>query len=79
MTDAPANARVTIVVRNNSAEPVDLVLEPWGRIYTLQPGEPRTISYEGDPNPTLSLDVAAHEVKIWAEGHGELSLSEPAT
>ncbi|MFX8672508.1 hypothetical protein ABTM23_19765, partial [Acinetobacter baumannii] len=59
------------------ADPVDLVLEPWGRVYSLQPGEPRMIGYAGDLEPQLSLEVAPGEIKVWAEGAGELTLTDP--
>ncbi len=69
---------VKIFVRNSFEESVDLVLEPWGRVYRLEPGEPCTIVYDGDPQPGLSVDLTPGEIKIWAEGNGDLILVDPA-
>ncbi len=40
----------------------------------LDPGESRTVIYEGDPEPRLSLDLGESEAKVWEEGSGTLTI-----
>ena len=73
--DTPAQpAAVTLLVTNRSSVPQRLVLEPTGEVYTLEPGERRTVTYGGDPDPRLSIDLGDGETKIWEEGPGTLTL-----
>lgn len=69
-----------MLARNDFATELNLVLEPWGEIHPLRPGERRTLTltYRGDPAPRLSLDVGMTEIKIWAEGPGTFELGDPA-
>lgn len=72
VSPAGGHAPVQLYVTNDFAEAMRLVLEPWGEIYVLLPGERRLVTYLGDPAPRLSVDVGRGEMKIWAEGPGEL-------
>jgi len=79
MSDSPSSAEVVLRVRNDLAADLNLVLEPWGEIHPLRPGETRTVTYRGDPAPRLSLDVGTTEIKIWAEGPGTFELGDLAS
>ena len=65
---------VRLVVTNRSAEAVSLVLEPAGEIYSLAPGQSRSVRYVGDPAPRLAIDIGDAETKIWEEGDGVLEI-----
>lgn len=65
---------VQLLVSNRSASPKDMVLEPRGEIYTLDPGAERTVTYRGDSKAQLAIDVGDGEVKLWAEGGGRLAV-----
>jgi hypothetical protein len=73
--DAPAQpGAVSVLVTNRSSQVQRLVLEPTGEVYTLEPGERRTVTYAGDHDPRLSIDLGDGEMKIWEEGPGTLTL-----
>lgn len=72
-TDAQP-ATVTLMVTNGSSVRQQLVLEPAGEVYELDPGETKTVTYAGDPQPRLSIDIGSGETKIWEEGSGTLAL-----
>lgn len=77
MTDGahtPQDVRLTVT--NRSQEPIGLVLEPAGEVYTIDPGDSRVVRYIGDPAPSLSIDIHDRETKIWEEGVGRLELEE---
>ena len=77
MTEGVNNqAPVKLTVTNRSSGQVDLVLEPAGEVYPMQPGQTRVVQYIGDPAPKLSIDVHHGEIKIWEEGDGTLELHE---
>jgi hypothetical protein len=69
-------AVVRLMVTNYSSGAFALVLEPFGEVYRIQPGETRVVRYGGDPAPRLSIDLHDGETKIWQEGPGRLELEE---
>lgn len=77
-TSSSTPPTVTMGVRNGSGVAINVVLEPWGEIHSLQPGETRTLSYEGDPEPSLTIDLGETEIKVWAEGDGVLAIGPTA-
>ena len=75
MTSAVDNAIVVrLMVTNRSSAALNLVLEPLGEIYRIEPQGTRVVRYSGDPTPRLSIDVHDGETKIWNEGTGTLEL-----
>lgn len=63
---------VHLTVTNFSTERCNLVLEPLGEIYCMEPGQTRSLTYNDDPDPRLAIHFGAGEIKIWEEGSGTL-------
>ena len=61
---------VRLLVSNETGTPTNLVLEPWGEIVRLEPGETRDIVYRGDSEPRIAIQSGPGELKLWAEGDG---------
>jgi hypothetical protein len=70
------NSVVQFNVTNRSPVRVNLVLEPTGEIYALEPDQTRIVKYAGDPQPRVSIDFGENEIKLWEEGPGSLTVDD---
>lgn len=67
---------VRVTLSNCTGKLLDLVLEPWGEVYTLGDGETKDLLYRDDPKNELGVTVADGEVKVWAQGFGILDVAD---
>lgn len=66
------NETAKLKIQNRSDRTVDLVLEPWGEVYPIEPGQDRGVTRTGDSLTELTIEVSATEIKLWEEGKGLL-------
>lgn len=64
----------TIRVNNDSSWISTIVLEPWGEIFPIGPGETRIVQRTGKGSAAVTIDVNDRELKIWEEGDGLLRM-----
>lgn len=70
---------VQLIVTNRSGRAINVVLEPWGEIHPLGAETQRLVTYTGDPNPKLTVDVGNGQITIWAEGPGSFEVDRHAS
>ena len=63
-----------LTVSNESSCRTNLVLEPLGEVYPLEPGDAKTITYASPPSSAVAVDVGDGELKLWAEGEGRFEV-----
>lgn len=63
---------MTVKITNDSPKETTLVLEPWGDLRQIAPGESKIVRRTGGSGESLEITLSENEIKIWEEGSGEL-------
>jgi hypothetical protein len=58
---------------NESGSRQQIVLEPWGEVHELKPGDQLGVEYNGGRR--MTIDLTPTGVTIWAEDRGTLDVS----
>ncbi len=69
MTNSPTPEtdyrRLAMTVRNSRDREIGFVLEPWGEVYALQPGDVLQLEFDGPSDGEPEVDVEEEAITVW--------------
>jgi hypothetical protein len=74
----PLEYVTSMALTNDRPEQIEFILEPWGEIYLIPPGERVRVVARGPANGMLDVHIAATKVTIWSWPRSRVSLSHGA-
>jgi len=73
-TPCSAEYSVTLEFINSRSVPLDIVLEPWGEVYSLPPKSSVKLVATDQSPPLMEVETSDDAIIIWAEGQTEVAL-----
>ena len=67
---------IPIIFHNNSDEPVELALEPWGDTRTIAPRGAGRVELEVVEPPEITVAFNGEQVQLWARTGETLSFAD---